>query len=69
MKSGANRERCPETAKLIDAIPDCEVAFFSVLEPGAHLTAHRGAYKGLIRAHLGLVVPEPNAKVRMQVGR
>ena len=68
MKSEINRERCPETAKLIDAIPDLEVAFFSVLEPGAHLAAHRGAYKGLIRAHLGLVVPEPNEKVRMQVG-
>jgi len=68
MKSQANRERCPQTAKLIDAIPDLEVAFFSVLEPGAHLTAHRGAYKGLIRTHLGLVVPEPNEKVRMQVG-
>jgi ornithine lipid ester-linked acyl 2-hydroxylase len=68
MKSQANRERCPETAKLIDAIPELEVAFFSVLEPGAHLAAHRGAYKGLIRAHLGLVVPEPNEQVRMQVG-
>jgi aspartyl/asparaginyl beta-hydroxylase (cupin superfamily) len=68
MKSQINRQRCPETAKLIDAIPDLEVAFFSVLEPGAHLTAHRGAYKGLIRAHLGLMVPEPNEQVRMQVG-
>ena len=68
MKSQANRDRCPETARLIDAIPDCEVAFFSVLEPGAHLAAHRGAYKGLIRAHLGLIVPEPSDKVRMNVG-
>jgi aspartyl/asparaginyl beta-hydroxylase (cupin superfamily) len=69
MKSEINRSRCPETAKLIDKIPDLEVAFFSVLEPGAHLTAHRGAYKGLIRTHLGLMVPEPNDKVRMNVGK
>jgi aspartyl/asparaginyl beta-hydroxylase (cupin superfamily) len=68
MRSDANCDACPETARLIDAIPDCEVAFFSVLEPGAHLSAHRGAYKGLIRTHLGLVVPEPREKVRMQVG-
>ncbi|HEX4196596.1 MAG TPA: aspartyl/asparaginyl beta-hydroxylase domain-containing protein [Caulobacteraceae bacterium] len=64
-----NCRRCPETAGLLDAIPDLEVAFFSVLEPGAHLSAHRGAYKGLVRAHLGVMVPEPRAQVRMQVGQ
>ena len=69
MRSDVNCAACPETARLIDAIPDCEVAFFSVLEPGAHLSAHRGAYKGLIRTHLGLMVPEPRDKVRMQVGQ
>ena len=63
-----NCRRCPETSRLLDTIPDLEVAFFSVLEPGAHLSAHRGAYKGLIRAHLGLIVPEPRSHVRMQVG-
>ena len=64
-----NCRSCPETARLIDAIPEVEVAFFSVLEPGAHLAAHKGSYKGLIRAHLGLIVPEPRSRVRMQVGR
>lgn len=59
---------CPETARLLEAIPNLELAFFSVLEPGAHLTAHRGAYKGLVRAHLGLIVPEPRSDLRMQVG-
>jgi beta-hydroxylase len=69
MRFGANCRRCPQTARLIDAIPGVEVAFFSVLEPGAHLAAHRGAYKGLVRTHLGLVVPEPHQQVRMQVGK
>jgi ornithine lipid ester-linked acyl 2-hydroxylase len=64
-----NCRRCPETARLLDAIPDLEVAFFSVLDPGAHLSAHRGAYKGLVRAHLGLIVPEPRSEVRMRVGQ
>lgn len=63
-----NCRRCPETARLIDAIPGLELAVFSVLEPGAHLGAHRGSYKGLIRAHLGLIVPEPRSAVRMRVG-
>ena len=68
MRFAENCRRCPETAKLIDQIPGVEVAFFSVLEPGAHLAAHRGAYKGLVRTHLGLVVPEPRERVRMKVG-
>ncbi|HJS86772.1 MAG TPA: aspartyl/asparaginyl beta-hydroxylase domain-containing protein [Acetobacteraceae bacterium] len=67
-RSEENCRRCPETARLLDAIPDLEVAFFSILEPGAHLSAHRGVYKGLIRAHLGLIVPEPRSLVRMRVG-
>jgi aspartyl/asparaginyl beta-hydroxylase (cupin superfamily) len=63
-----NCRRCPETARLLSAIPDLEVAFFSILSPGKHIPAHKGVYKGLIRAHLGLIVPEPKERVRMQVG-
>ena len=60
--------RCPETGKLLDSIPDMVLAFFSVLAPGMHLKRHRGAYKGVLRCHLGLIVPEPRTAVRMQVG-
>jgi beta-hydroxylase len=67
-RSERNCQRCPETVQLLNSIPDVELACFSVLEPGAHLAAHRGVYKGLIRTHLGLIVPEPRSKVRMQVG-
>ena len=63
-----NCERCPRTAALIDTIPDLEEAFFSILAPGSHIRAHRGVYKGLVRAHLGLIVPEPSAECRMAVG-
>lgn len=68
-RSEENCRRCPETVRLLNTIPDLELACFSILEPGAHLAAHRGAYKGLIRAHLGLIVPEPRALVRMEVGQ
>jgi beta-hydroxylase len=60
--------RCPETGKLLDSIPDLSLAFFSVLEPGMHIKAHRGSYKGVVRCHLGLIVPEPRTDVRMRVG-
>lgn len=63
-----NCRRCPETAKLLDQIPNLELAFFSILAPGSHIRAHRGVFKGLLRGHLGLIVPEPSEKVRMSVG-
>jgi ornithine lipid ester-linked acyl 2-hydroxylase len=61
-------KRCPETGKLLDSIPGLALAFFSVLAPGMHIKRHRGAYKGVVRCHLGLIVPEPRTAVRMTVG-
>lgn len=63
-----NCRRCPKTAALLDKVPNLELAFFSILEPGSHIRAHRGVFKGLIRGHLGLKVPEPREKCRMRVG-
>jgi len=34
-----------------------KTAFFSILAPGKHLPAHRGPYKGVMRYHLGLLIP------------
>jgi ornithine lipid ester-linked acyl 2-hydroxylase len=61
-------KRCPETGRLLDSIPGLALAFFSVLAPGMHIKRHRGSYKGVLRCHLGLIVPEPRTDVRMQVG-
>lgn len=62
--------RClyPRAAQALDAIPGLQTAFFSVLRPGAHLPLHRGPYKGVVRYHLGLVVPEDARACRIQVG-
>jgi ornithine lipid ester-linked acyl 2-hydroxylase len=68
LRSERHCARCPETARALDSIPGLQLAFFSILAPHAHISAHKGVYKGLIRAHLGLVVPEPRDKVRMRVG-
>jgi ornithine lipid ester-linked acyl 2-hydroxylase len=61
-------KRCPETGKLLDSIPDLQLAFFSILAPGMHIKRHRGSYKGVLRCHLGLIVPQPRTDVRMTVG-
>ena len=63
-----NCDLCPETTRVIEAIPDMYTAMFSVLAPGKHIPRHRGPYKGLLRAHLALLVPEPKKECWIQVG-
>ena len=60
--------QCPETARLIESVPGMQTAFFSILAPGKHLPDHRGTFKGVIRYHLGLLVPEPKEECRIRVG-
>lgn len=54
-----NISQCPKTDELIRTIPGMTTAFFSILEPHTSLIPHRGPYKGVLRYHLGLIVPEP----------
>ena len=42
---------------------------FSILEPGKHLPPHRGPYNGVLRLHLGLIVPEPRDALGIRVDR
>ena len=67
-RSDENCARCPDTTRLIEAVPGMRTAFFSILSPGKHINAHRGPYKGVIRYHLGLIVPEPREQCRIRVG-
>ena len=66
-KAEHNCARCPETTRLIEQVPGMTTAFFSILAPGKHIPPHRGPYKGVLRYHLGLVVPDPNAACRIRV--
>lgn len=63
-----NAERCPATMEVVARIPGAANAFFSILAPGKHIPAHRGVYNGLLRLHLGLVVPEPAERCRIRIG-
>jgi len=53
-----NIARCPATWAALQRIPGLTTAFFSVLEPGKRLPPHRGPYKGVLRYHLGILIPE-----------
>jgi len=55
----ANCARCPRTTTLLRSVPGLGNAMFSILLPGKHIPPHRGPYKGLLRYHLALRVPEP----------
>lgn len=67
-RSDANCARCPETARLVAAVPGMCSAMFSILSPGKHIPPHNGPYKGVIRYHLALKVPEPRERCRIRVG-
>ena len=41
---------------------------FSILAPHKHIPEHCGPYKGLIRYHLGLKVPDDGSRCRIRVG-
>lgn len=54
-----NCRLCPETTKLVEAIPGMTTAGFSSLAPGTHIFPHAGYYNPFVlRCHLGLVVPD-----------
>ena len=59
--------RCPETTRWLETIPGMTTAFFSIFAPGQHLPPHRGAFKGILRYHLGLLVPEPRDRIAIRV--
>ena len=63
-----NCERCPATTELVKQVPGLTMAGFSVLEPGTHITEHRGPNKGALRYQLGVIVPGEPGDCRIRVG-
>lgn len=68
-KAQKNIDQCPETWQIVNKIPGLITAMFSILEPGKHIPHHRGPYNGVLRLHLGLLVPGPKEKLTIRVGQ
>jgi aspartyl/asparaginyl beta-hydroxylase (cupin superfamily) len=51
----------PKTAALLRPLRNVYNAFFSILEPHQYVTPHWGYYKGFLRYHLGVIIPDDNA--------
>ena len=62
-----NSRRCPQTARVLETLPGLQNAWFSILAPGYHIPPHRGVTKGVIRCHLGLIVPEERERCVIRV--
>jgi len=67
-KAETNCARCPETTAALDGVPGLTTAFFSILAPHKHIPEHRGPWRGLLRYHLALKVPEPAELAGINVG-
>jgi aspartyl/asparaginyl beta-hydroxylase (cupin superfamily) len=61
-------QMCPRTAALMREIPGMTTAMLSILSPRKHILDHRGPYKGVLRYHLGLIVPREKEQCRIRVG-
>jgi aspartyl/asparaginyl beta-hydroxylase (cupin superfamily) len=66
-KAKRHRQRCPNTAAVIDRIPGVFQAFFSILEGGKSIPTHSSPYWGYLRYHLALEVPQQGLQPRMRV--
>jgi hypothetical protein len=60
--NAANSVLAPCTSRTLMSLPEVTtnpngLAYFSVLNPGVHIKAHRGPTNSRIRIHLGLLVP------------
>jgi len=67
--SERNIALCPGTWEAVKNIPGIKTAMFSIFEPGKHLPAHRGPYNGVLRLHLGLIVPNEPDKIAIRVDK
>ena len=62
-----NCSRAPVTTKLLEQVPNLQTAWFSILAPGYHIPPHRGVSKGILRCHVGIIVPRMAENCRLRV--
>ena len=53
----ANLARMPVLSRLLAECPEVKSAAISFLAPRKHIPSHRGPFRGIMRFHLGLVIP------------
>ncbi|MBA2652353.1 MAG: aspartyl/asparaginyl beta-hydroxylase domain-containing protein [Tatlockia sp.] len=51
---------CPTILNIAKRLPNVRNATIALLEPGVELAAHSGPYAGILRYHLGILIPKIN---------
>jgi beta-hydroxylase len=62
-----NASLAPKTAEILESVPNLQTAMFSILAPGYHIPAHKGVTKGILRSHIGLIIPKDREQCRIRV--
>ena len=52
-----NCKKCPITTKTLEKIPRLFNAGFSFMRPGTHIKPHHGFPEGVLRYHIGMIIP------------
>lgn len=60
-----NKDVCPTISSLIERYPFIVTAEFSLLEPQTSIHSHTGFTNKLLRSHLGLLIPEGDAAIKI----
>ncbi len=63
-----NRKKFPFLSSLIDQIPNCTFAVISILSPHTVIKPHYGDTNGIVRGHLGLIIPDSLPGCGIKVG-
>ena len=64
-----NYKRCPQTVKILKAIPNLTSFSLSVLESGSNINPHQGDTDAIIRCHVGVSIPGGLPDCGFQVGK
>jgi hypothetical protein len=63
-----NKKKFPFLISLIDKIPNSVFAAISVIPPNTTIEPHYGDTNGIVRCHLGIIIPESYPKIGIRVG-
>lgn len=64
-----NHKKFPFLSSVIDQIPGCSFAVISVLSPHTIIKPHYGDTNGIVRSHLGLIIPAGLPDCGIRVGQ
>ncbi len=63
-----NRADFPFLTSITDQIPSCVFVGISTLPPHTEIKPHFGDTNGIVRTHLGLIIPDPYPVIGIRVG-